>query len=659
MSDLVPMPLAQLLRRAFAEHRAQGAVFDLPESKWYTGGAGDTSVRFHGDVASTPLGPAAGPQSQLAQNIALCWLGGARILELKTVQVKDDLVLPRPCIDATNVGYNVEWSQELKVEQSLEEYVKAAMLIRILGESGVARGAHEAGPHLLFDMSVGYDLPGIKSAKVDAFLRGMKDASTVVERLRGELTGDLARYRDLDFATRLSDCVTLSTFHGCPRGEIESICEHLLRDLGVHVVVKMNPTLLGYGEVSGILHDRLGFTEIRPIEAEFARDLQWGEALDMMGRLGDVASERGLTLGAKFTNTLVVENHRSFFPRSEERMYMSGQPLYPISLSLALRFREAVGAAFPISFSAGIDAQNFPDAAACGLAPITTCTDLLRQGGYGRLHKYLGNLHKRMQALGAKDLDGYILAAEGAASAGIGDVGLASLFNMRKVVTRTLDDARYTRAKNSAIPRKIGSELVLFDCISCDKCVPVCPNDANFVYHTAPVNGFAEEAFLREDGSVAHRLGVPFVVEQETQIGNYADFCNECGNCDIFCPEDGGPYIRKPRFFGSLASFEHKKKHGGFYLEASSELVRAWAFIAGRDYRLDLDRASGRATFGDGVFELTLAPESAIIEDARRLAGAVVPAGHVLSTAPARSILAIVRGVLAPERPNPVNAPLL
>ena len=38
------------------------------------------------------------------------------------------------------------------------------------------------------------------------------------------------------------------------------------------------------------------------------------------------------------------------------------------------------------------------------------------------------------------------------------------------------------------IPRKINSHLVLFDCITCDKCIPVCPNDANFIYETPPVD---------------------------------------------------------------------------------------------------------------------------------------------------------------------------
>ena len=93
------------------------------------------SVRFHGHRASTPLGPAAGPHDQLVQNIVLSWLGGSRIIELKTVQILDELKIPRPCIDVANVGYNVEWSQELRLEQSLREYVGAAMFIEILKAS--------------------------------------------------------------------------------------------------------------------------------------------------------------------------------------------------------------------------------------------------------------------------------------------------------------------------------------------------------------------------------------------------------------------------------------------------------------------------------------------------------------------------------------------
>jgi len=652
------MALADLLRRALVEHEHQKAVFDLPTRKWHRGDAElDLAVRFHGETASTPLGPAAGPHSQLAQNIVLSWLGGSRIIELKTVQINDALEIPRPCIDATNVGFNVEWSQELKVGQSLEEYTKAWMLLHILQHSAVGETLGNQRPRTLLDMSVGYDLEGIRSSKVSDFMRGMKDASSTIEALRGELKGDLAAYRDVEMGSCLSDCVTLSTFHGCPADEIESICRYLLCDLGLHVIIKMNPTLLGYEQVCSILNERLGYRDIVPIEEEFAADLQFDQAVAMVGRLQKLAGEHNRTLGAKFTNTLVVKNHRRMFP-SEDRMYMSGQPLLPIAMSLALRFREAVGAAFPISYSAGIDARNFADAVSCGLTPVTTCTDLLRPGGYGRLFKYLGNLEKRMRKLEVTDIDSYILTAEGAADRGIEDVHEASLSNMRVVVDRIMAEPRYTQAKNAAVPRKIGSELVLFDCISCDKCVPVCPNDANFGYQIQATSTFAEEAFVSADGRIEQRPGEAFVIERGHQFANFADFCNDCGNCDVFCPEDGGPYIEKPRFFSSLEALQNHPRHGGLYIEASTELVRVWARVSHRDYQLDLERSSRHARYSDGVLELAL-DQHGLIQSAQSVAGASPEQGHVLSTHPARSILAIVAGLLDLSQPNPVNAPWL
>src|SRR3990167_7525955 len=109
--ELVPQPLSNLIRRAERELAERSEVFDLPSSKWWRGPPPgvDLSRTLHGARASTVVGPAAGPHTQLAQNIALSFLAGARIMELKTVQAKDDLRIPRPCIDAANIGFNVEW----------------------------------------------------------------------------------------------------------------------------------------------------------------------------------------------------------------------------------------------------------------------------------------------------------------------------------------------------------------------------------------------------------------------------------------------------------------------------------------------------------------------------------------------------------------------
>ena len=44
-------------------------------------------------------------------------------------------------------------------------------------------------------------------------------------------------------------------------------------------------------------------------------------------------------------------------------------------------------------------------------------------------------------------------------------------------------------------------------------------------------------------------------IEQENQIFNIGDFCNECGNCNTFCPTSGAPYKTKPKFYLTKESF--------------------------------------------------------------------------------------------------------
>src|SRR5262245_20325091 len=160
----------------------------------------------------------------MAQNLLLCYIAGGRILELKTVQVNDRLKIPRPCIDVTNIGYNVEWSQELLVEQSLREYVAGMMLIEMFRHDPLFSAAGDPGA-VIYDLSVGYDLEGIKSDKVQKFLDGMRDAKSEISNLRSQIPTQYKLARDLNYPSKISQTLTLSTFHGCPANEIERICE--------------------------------------------------------------------------------------------------------------------------------------------------------------------------------------------------------------------------------------------------------------------------------------------------------------------------------------------------------------------------------------------------------------------------------------------------
>jgi putative selenate reductase len=631
MAELVPHPFPALTRRMFRELERNEAIFDLSASRFVSEPGRDLAVRFQGHRPGSPLGPAAGPQTQMAQNIVLSWLGGSRIQELKTVQVDDQLEIPRPCIDMQTVGLNIEWSQELKLEQSLDEYVKGAMLVHMLERGPLPSAPGFEG--LVYDLSVGYDLAGIRTERVLDFIHGMQNASDVVERFRATIPPELGHLRELDFPTRLSDTVTLSTFHGCPPDEIEQIIEFLLREVGLHSVIKFNPMLLGPDETRGLLHDTLGYRDFRIPDSAFERDTRWDQAVEMLERLTETADAVGLGLGAKFSNTLIVQNDRGFLSGDVEEAYLSGPPLHVLAMNLVRRLRRRFADRLPISFSAGIDRFNFPDAAAIGLVPITVCSDLLKKGGYGRLQGYYRQLDRRMEAVGATSLDDFILLAYGNAEPALNDLGLhpedptltvcrgalakggdfrelieedllerwisaTKLLNTETYVGKLNGDERYSRDRNSRLPPKIGSHLELFDCVSCDICVPVCPNDANFTL-PSPADRIPVLKVTAVGAEWHWSEGEPLTLRERHQIANYADFCNDCGNCDIFCPEDGGPYKIKPRFFGSETVWRQSSDLDGFFVEPDRILAR----IDGREYALL--STTDRDTFSGKDFELS------------------------------------------------------
>lgn len=622
-----------MLREAEGERK----IFDLPARRFWRGSPDlDLSVAVHGHRVASPAGPAAGPHGQMAQNILLSWLAGGRFLELKTVQVDDRPTIPRPCIDVETVGYNVEWSQELRLAESLREYVKGSMLIDVARAEGLlGRPDDPARDEPVLDMSVGYDLAGVRSDAVRSWIASMKDAWAEVEALRREIPDDLGRLRDLDFRTALSDQVTLSTFHGCPADEIEAIVFFLMEEMGLHVTVKLNPTLLGKETVDALLHEVLGYTDVETRTEDFEKDLQWEPALEMTDRLSEGARALGRELRLKLSNTLVVRNHRRVFPPGEAAMYLSGTPLHVLTLHLVERLRRA-RPHVPLSFSAGVDNRNFADCVALGLAPVTACTDLLKPGGYARLPKYLENLEERMRGLGVRTVGEYVAAA------GVDAAGLAA---------RAAADPRY-RAGSLRPPRKVGRHLAPFDCLNCDKCLPACPNDANFAYEVEPVER-EYESYRVAGGRAVPVAGGRFEVRERHQIGTFQDFCNDCGNCDTFCPEDGGPYLEKPRFFGSLAAWGRHADRDGFHVRVGAGGDRMWGRVGGVPYRLEVDRETDQAVFTDGSVTVELRHHDRMPVGASIAPG--TPDGHTLDLGAYLRMAVVLDGVLDSRRANPVN----
>jgi putative selenate reductase len=449
MSDTMRVqPFDVLLDWILQELEDTQSIFGIPRSLFYVPKKDSpySIPDMYGHYLATPVGPAAGPHTQLTQNILCAWLSGGRFIELKTVQIMDELEIPRPCIDMEDEGYNVEWSQELKLDQSAEEYVKAWVLIHILHRLLGFEGKAPLGT--VFNMSVGYNLEGIQSPPMTRFMDQMVDASERIAEIQATLQAQFPRFSDIEIPPRLTNSVTLSTMHGCPPDEIEQIVRYLLEERGLHTTVKLNPTLLGKETVLRILHDDLGFKEIQIPDAVFEHDLQYNRAVQLIKVLQPVAARHGLKFGIKLSNTLAMANHKANLPGSE--MYMSGRALYPITINLFHRLAQEFQGDLHVSYSAWADALNVTAILAAGAWPVTAATDLLKPGGYSRLLQYLEDLKQAMLDRGVASLE---------------EFARDKLTNLEKAAGAALDDPRYKKRYHPHGLPKVESGLALFDCV--------------------------------------------------------------------------------------------------------------------------------------------------------------------------------------------------
>ena len=423
----------------------------------------------YGKVLETPLGVAAGPHTQLAQNILSAWLCGARYIELKTVQVLDELNVAKPCIDMADEGYNCEWSQELKLDQSFEEYLKAFVLLYVLRDmlNLPVEADPGKGPGFIFNMSAGYNLEGIKSPAVQRFLDRMENAEEDVKRIKAELAQLYPAIEKMPIPARLSDNLTVSTMHGCPPDEVESIGRYFITERRYHTTIKLNPTLLGPERLRDILNTQLGYDVCVPDEA-FGHDLKYNDGVAIIRNLAAAAETAGVAFGLKLTNTLETTNEKQSLPRSEGMVYMSGRSLHPISINLAERLQQEFDGKLDIAFSAGVDTFNVADTLACGLRPITMSSDILKPGGYGRLHQYLDTLRAEMRKAGAHTIAEW----EKSRSPIAGNPGFANLVSYAAAVLGK--HSRYHKERFPYVSVKTERPLPRFDCAAAP-CMSGCP----------------------------------------------------------------------------------------------------------------------------------------------------------------------------------------
>jgi putative selenate reductase len=502
MSDRFhPLPLELLTAWIADELEAKQSVFGIPAALVFTPNDRDPfRSTVYGHTLETPVGVAAGPHSQLAQNIVVAWLCGARFIELKTVQTLDHIEVSKPCIDMQDEGYNVEWSQELRVEESYAEYLKAWVLIHALHRR--LRFPSD-DPGVVFNLSVGYDLDGIRQPNMQWFLDKAEHSGPDLDEAVDLVSRRFPEVLRQPVPTSMSDNVTLSTMHGCPPDEIGAICSYLMGDRGLHTSVKLNPTLLGPERLRPILNDRLGFTEVVVEDQAFEEDLDYDDALSMLRELSETADTDGLVFGVKLTNTLAVRNHRQVFDPSEGTMYLSGRPLHALTIQLAHRLAEDFGRPLLMSFSGGTDSHNVAWLIRSGMKTVTVCSDLLRPGGYLRFGQYLEELETEMDSVDADSLEAFVRADTDLA------VEEAARGNLRDYAESVLADRAYHKETFDRSHTKTERRLALFDCIVAP-CTDACDVDQKvpeYMRLVAAGDVDAAAEITRADNPLASILG--------------------------------------------------------------------------------------------------------------------------------------------------------
>ncbi len=467
------MPLDKILKIILSQYDNQKSIFGITETMFFNPvNKSKLRSQLYGKTLETPIGVAAGPHTQLSQNIVAAWLCGARFIELKTVQTLDELDVPKPCIDMQDEGYNCEWSQELKIQQSFEQYLDAWIIIHILKDKFAW---HSSDIGTIFNMSVGYDLKGILSDKVQWFLNKMKDASTELDQKIRSIENIYPDIGNININPCISDNITLSTMHGCPADEIETIGLYLIEERKLHTSIKLNPTLLGKEKLLEIISNS-GF-DTRVPDIAFDHDLKYEDATKIIENLQKKAQMCSLQFAVKLTNTLESRNHKDIFNTNEEMMYMSGKALHPVSINLAAKLQNDFKGKLNISFSGGVDAFNISKTLNCGLSPVTVCSDLLKPGGYGRLKQYIDNL---------KDTSIVNKAS--------------ALIKLNEYAAETLKSKLYRKTGFTEPSIKTQRKLSTFDCIHAP-CIDTCPTNQgipDYLYYSSKGDfGKAAEVILK------------------------------------------------------------------------------------------------------------------------------------------------------------------
>ncbi len=181
---------------------------------------------------------------------------------------------------------------------------------------------------------------------------------------------------------------------------------------------------------------------------------------------------------------------------------------------------------------------------------------------------------------------------------------IAGRLNGCTIVPPLADNPAYHAKSNAKEPRRIDSVLELYDCINCDLCIAACPNDAIFAYEVQPISVPIERLAASQGEELTRTPGEGFTILEHHQLAVYEAGCNECSNCEVYCPEDGAPFVVKERFFLDRDTFAASHEDG-FCREGDMLHAR----LGGIEMRFVPDPGDNQATVTSNDFRLVLSWE--------------------------------------------------
>ena len=443
--QITPIPFRELMRWITTEYQRDGSVFGVTKPFKAT----PRKLPIFGEHIESPIGPAAGPHTQFAQNIIAAYFAGARFFELETIR-SGAPAGGNPAIDAADECYHYGSPSPLSPQQAFEEYVKAWCACKMMAKA-YGLGDSEG---FVFHMSVGGSLTDIQCETTDSFLNRMMNASNtpVFQECLAILKEFFPEEADYiaTISPRISRSVTLVPALNAPAKAIEEMAAYLMLEKQLHLFVKCAPTLLGC-EYARYMLGQLEYRHIQLDDRDFLGCMQYEDAVALFGRLQDLANENSMEFGIKMGGSLPIAG--KFGQESSGKMYLSGKALYVLTASLTYQLaRDLKEKCVRISYAGGADAFHAAPLFECEIWPITMASTLLKPGGYQQFTQIAYQLVPSMY----------------------GAFGRINVHSLRQAAQNMISDMHVVKISQETPRYKLDKAVPLLDCFTAP-CKHVCP----------------------------------------------------------------------------------------------------------------------------------------------------------------------------------------